>query len=1759
MNSLGVGDGAGINIDLSVEFFSKLTNIELSKGSFGIGNFFMPANTKSINKCKELISYNLRANGLQIKLWRKLPTDAEAVNKSSLAEQQDIYQFIILKPDNISCEKFESKLNTSLLSINKTIYYEKIYSGLFPLSLSSKVQVLKGRLNSGEVIRYFKDLSNTDMKISMLFFHTRFSTNTAPATSMAQPFQFIAHNGELNTDKKNRLSEDAIAKCNKSLFLMPEGQSDSSRLDQTVFRRIHEDKLDIVKAIVAMMPPAWENNQPYSDNVKAMLEYFSLYEEKNDGPAALIFSDGNKIGARLDRLGLRPLRSIETDKYIAVMSEAGQIKFPNDKIVSLGRIKAGGMIYYDHNEKKLFKNNEILENLSNELDYKEILEKSIIRINSLQQEKHNIVTYGKEDNTINYYIAYYINHESFKFLLDPMIQNGLEKISAMGYGVATNALYSYEGGISKYFSQRFAQVTNPPLDSLRETDGMTLRVSIGAKPNFTDNKHKQIVLKSPILKKDQLAAIKQQEEIKVISIQCVYNINLYSDTKNENSLKKAIKEISQKIVKKAKENYGLIILSDTAVSKTKAAIPIQLIIAACNQSLIENRARFNSSLIVESGQIISTHDLCTALGFGASAVMPISVYSRITQLYDENEAENRFELYKKAAHKSLLKIMGKFGICTIESYIGGEFFESNFLDTNEGYLKEIFPNINSPVGGAQFRDISNNSKFWHSKSIHFNDQELPKLGLFKERSDSAGHSFGIVSVREFENLTKENISYSNEKEFQKVSLPWIKDDGIDHFDFKRELKLRKLSEDEINSFRMTKKYKDFCLNIYNERNERPVALRDILSLPIDVNDTNNSESFRKLFSKIDVNGSKYISLKNLSLSRIDNKFYSIKIRNAISLKALEAYFNEDFPELCAQINNDCILVRNSDKFQPIFDKFISQKKAIPIDEVQPAHKITRTFASGAMSHGALMLEAHKQVSLGTNMVGAMSNSGEGGESYSRLNSIYSSKIKQVASGRFGIWTGYLADPSVEEIEIKIAQGAKPGEGGQLPAKKVDVQIASARGGTPGIELVSPPPHHDTYSIEDLAQLIHDCKATRAKVIVKLVSSEGIGTIAVGVAKAGADIINVAGNTGGTGAAAVTSLKNTGRSAEIGVAEVHQALTSNRIRDKVLLRASGAHQTGLDVIKSAILGADSFEFGTTALMMIGCVMAKNCNVACPAGLTTNPEIFTGDGRNLAQYYLNVAHEVRDILSWLGFKSLKAIRGKISLLHLIKHKNIVGKLNMRKLLNEEFSKPIKSPIYVEASFRIDDYILDDVKKYIMSNNTDNIIFDGNDFSLTNNDKSVGGQISCDIERLLNYETYPKNKRVLIDDRGRKFLSQDSIIIRTKDSAGQSYGAFCTDGLRFEHTGICNDGVAKSMCGGKIIVNSPSKIRYSRGNNVLVGNFALFGATGGQLFINGEAGDRFGIRNTGALAVVEGVGEYCCEYMINGTIVNLGECGIGFGNGMSGGISYQYDPEGNFKDLYSKDSVKLIYYSDEKYTQSQLDILKTIIEKHHLYTKSETARKIIDNWNTEKAKFIIIMPNALYEQQSSASLLENLSSSEMINELSNFMSKLVIRKFRNSWSKNDNNHTEDSSVFRLNSSEMYELLTNYAILDSSFNLASKKLKNKGYKNNNVLTEQYAKHLILESDFDLVAKIAKDVYSSLELFSKEQLSALLAHKRITDYKNALKIRDIYDIQAPGMTSWIMYNDYINQKILNTIPRWEKSLSINLTHAVFESYKKAV
>lgn len=675
---------------------------------------------------------------MDVLLWRDVEITSSALNDKSAAAQLAIRQVVFSKPASVSSQDaFEALIHEALEEIEYPAFTEPELEGLYPLSMSSRTQVYKGRLNSWEVVPYFNDLSHPEHRIHTLFFHTRFSTNTAPNPMFAQPFRRMAHNGELNTDRKNRLSEDAIARSHNKTVIFPKGQSDSARLDQTMARRVIEDQLAIDTAALAMMPPAWENDDKLSPEVRDMLEYFSLYEEKNDGPAALIFGDGVKVGARLDRLGLRPLRSVETNDYLAVMSEAGQIDFPPASVIKRGRIEAGGMIVFDHATQTIELTNEVLERLASVENYSALLEEARVELSELPETSIADLEDSSPLNLSARHVAYSMNQESFKFMLDPMLQTGMEKISAMGYGLAPNALTKDEGGMSRYFSQRFAQVTNPPLDSIREADGMTLRVSLGRKPNFSEGDTKQLVLRSPILQPQQLAQIYQQKALRVETVETVFAPDFTDREQNEANIKEALERVCSHVEALARSNWDVIVLTDRGISHDQAALPAMLVIAAANQRLIQQGLRFNSSLVFETGQASSTHDIACLLGFGASAVCPLTVFHRAQELFGDNQAIAKgLNNFQKAVEKALMKTMGKFGLCTAESYIGGEFFEANFIDTQDPDLARIFPNIHSPVGGARFRDIAASAAEWHQR-VHKvqSENEIPLLGLFKERNE----------------------------------------------------------------------------------------------------------------------------------------------------------------------------------------------------------------------------------------------------------------------------------------------------------------------------------------------------------------------------------------------------------------------------------------------------------------------------------------------------------------------------------------------------------------------------------------------------------------------------------------------------------------------------------------------------------------------------------------------------------------------------------------------------------------------------------------------------------------------------------------------------------------------------------------------------------------------------------------------------------------------------------------------------------------
>ncbi|MBT1680536.1 glutamate synthase-related protein [Curtobacterium aurantiacum] len=1767
----GVGDGAGVSIDLSVEFFSAITGEQLRAGHFGVANCFVPSSDGADGaderaRAEQTVTDAIAAEGFELLLIRDVPVDHSVARPEAEQYQLPIVQWVFRAPSDWERTEVDAAANRALLAIEAVSYGEAAaaraeHAALYPLSLSARTQILKGRLNSGEVIGYFTDLRDPRHSVRTLYFHTRFSTNTEPHPTMAQPFRLMAHNGELNTDRKNRLSDEALARARTRSIVRPPGQSDSSRLDQTLQSRVFDDGLEIVEAVVSLMPPAWENDRTLTPDVRDMLEYFSLYEEKNDGPAAVIFSDGDVVGARLDRLGLRPLRSVETAEYLMVSSEAGQVEFAADEVVHRGRIEAGGMLVVDHRTGTRMRTGEVLHMLAARRDYGTLLDAARVNLDDVPAPDYERTTttlgYDGDLSLAGRYVAYSLNQESFRFMLDPMLQNGSERISAMGYGNAINALSDTEGGMAKYFSQRFAQVTNPPLDSIREADGMSMRVALGAKPDGTGTTGRQLVVQSPILGHLDMVRLRDQDIVPLERFDMLYVPVPTDEQANADAMRGALDALCDAIEAFAARGGGIAVVTDREVSSTHAPLPVILAVAAVNQRLIETGLRLRVSVVAESGQLPSSHHVATALGFGAAAVYSLSARLRAEEKYPAAPApageltatDLALKQFRKAAEKALAKTMGRVGLCTAESYIGGEFFEPNYLDTGDDVLARIFPHMQAPVGGVGFARIAQAATDWHERARSVaSEGQVPLLGLFKERSDGAGHSFGVASVRGFGGMTEERPAFERSGDSDALRLLTLGqlDDSFGITDAAyRNTGYDRLSDAEIDAHRITPGYVTFLQTTHDERSRRPAALRDVLALPADVTGIDTAEDFARELGRFSTSGNASVTVRGLSGSRPADdqdlpggtERFRLELTSTGTTGALRHRALADGLALLhpGQIDIDAVddtrvTLRATGAAVALLALLQSAPASVELDEVQPAHEITRTLASGAMSHGALVATAHEAVAHGTNMVGGMSNSGEGGEHHSRYGTIRGSRIKQFASGRFGIWAGYLADPMLEELEIKIGQGAKPGEGGQLPAPKVTVDIAAARGGTPGVELISPPPHHDTYSIEDLAQLIHDCKAARVRVIVKLVSSEGIGTIAVGVAKAGADVINVAGNTGGTGAAAVTSLKYAGRSAEIGVSEVHQALVANGLRQKVTLRCSGAHQTGSDVVTSALLGGDSFEFGTTALMMLGCVMAKNCNVKCPAGLTTNAEAFEGDPRALAQYLLNIAHDVRQILARLGLRSLREARGRTDLLQLLDHPASVGRLDARALLAQVPEKIVADPEYLEKDFHTDDALLERVRTALVDHAQEHVLVHG--VLLGNADKSVGGQLGIDLERLLNHELGAEDVQglpaVTTDDRGRRRLVDGAVTIRTQGSAGQSYGVFNNDGVVLEHTGTANDGVGKSQSGGRIIVRAPGGGSAEQGGNVLVGNFALFGATGGRTFVEGEAGDRFAVRNSGATAVVEGLGDFGCEYMTGGAVFNLGSFGKGLGNGMSGGFLYQYDPSGQVADRASTDSLLVFPVTDTERGAFHEDAARLLLEWHLEATGSALAERLLAEWDTARAHVYVGMPRALLLTQDAGAILAAATRPELLDELATSIATDKLRAFKLDY--RDQRTVLDGRAPALGDQgeDMFSLLSSYTVLGVAQDVALERVPGALGAADPRIAEA-VKNLVLTEDFSVRQRVVKYLRGTLDRFADDQLATLIAIKRLDDYKRALTQRNNRSMDAPGTTGWIMHQNAKN------------------------------
>ncbi|MEM9138610.1 MAG: glutamate synthase central domain-containing protein, partial [Pseudomonadota bacterium] len=983
MSSEGVGDGAGISVDLSLGFFSKLAGRPLEAGAFGVGNFFLPSDPSQYERAAELVNTCLTEAGFEILLVRDLPVNEGAILPRAVKWQLPIRQWVFTAPDELRDAALDSRIHAALLEIEATAYTDAALDGLYPLSLSARTQVFKGRLNSWEIIPYFECLSDSDHAVRTLYFHTRFSTNTDPHPTMAQPFRLMAHNGELNTDKKNRLSEAAIALARNKAIVRPKGQSDSCRLDQTLNGRVYDEGLDLVTAVVAMMPPAWENDTTLSPEVRAMLEFFSLSEEKNDGPAALIFGDGTIIGARLDRLGLRPLRSVETDEYLAVMSEAGQISFPPEDVTRRGRVEAGGMIYFDHSKKEVIETKKALELLAERHDYPALLAQAQVNIDDLTappdaDPKVAATRYFGDLETPARYVGYTHNQESFKFLMDPMLQSGAEKVSAMGYGNAINALSDNEGGVAKYFSQRFAQVTNPPLDSIREADGMTLRVALGEKPHLGQSRSRQIVVNSPVLRMSDMLKIKAQNDTPWDRFDTLF-APVFGDAKaNEAALVDAIDAVANDVVAFARDKGGIAILTDRHISREMAAMPMTLAVSAINQRLIEEGLRFKVSLVVESGQISSSHHIACALGFGGAAVYPLAVRLRAEELFGDDATEAYYN-FQKAAEKALMKTMGKVGLCTVESYSGGEFFEPNFLDTNDPVLAKYFPNMKTPVGGVGFKTIAQSAADWHERALKIEGSaDIPILGLFKERSEGAGHSYGTTAVRGFVDLTEEPISFAEAEgesdPFRLLTLRQMDDAfGIDEKGYVNT-SFDALTPDQINGFKITSGYRAFSQMMHEERHKRPAALRDVLEFPADISFLDSVADIKKEMMLFNRAGNRDFVIRGLDVEELGGDEYLMRLTGpkAKDLGRLDALaeslvlrFGDDVEG--HYITKGALKVAVKGMALDYISRLRPAPDRIPLADVQPAAEITPCLTSGAMSHGALVATAHEAVAHGTNM------------------------------------------------------------------------------------------------------------------------------------------------------------------------------------------------------------------------------------------------------------------------------------------------------------------------------------------------------------------------------------------------------------------------------------------------------------------------------------------------------------------------------------------------------------------------------------------------------------------------------------------------------------------------------------------------------------------------------------------------------------------------------------------------------------------------
>lgn len=1410
------GDGAGIMLQIPHEFI-LLQGIPVpEKGKYGTGLVFLPKDEALQQDILSIMIEEIEREGLSLMHLRNVPTNPDCLGETALATEPDIKQLFVTGVTDNRVPYFERTLYLIRKRIERRVKNKDFYI----CSLSSKNIVYKGMLSSLQLRQYFPDLTNNYFTSGLALVHSRFSTNTFPTWSLAQPFRLLCHNGEINTIRGNRgwmqaresvLSSEALGNIKDISPIIQPGMSDSASLDN-VFEFFVMSGLSLPHAMALMVPESFNDKNPISEDLKAFYEYHSILMEPWDGPAALLFSDGRYAGGMLDRNGLRPARyTITRNDMMVVASEVGVMDFEPSEIAEKGRLQPGKILLIDTQEGKIYYDGEIKERLAAEHPYRQWLSTNRIQLEKLKSGRK---VSNAVDDLVRHELMFGFGEEDIENTIIPMCVNGQEPTASMGNDTPLAVLSDRPQVFFNYFRQQFAQVTNPAIDSIRENLVMSLTEYIGRvgtgilSPDETNCK--MVRLPHPILNNTQLDIICN---IRYKGFNTVKLPILFECSKGEDGLREALDDLCKQAERSVDDGYNYIILTDRDIDETHAAIPSLLAVSAVHHYLISVGKRVQTALIVESGEIRETMHAALLLGYGASALCPYMTFAILDDLVKRGKVQENYETaeanYIKAVKKALLKIMAKMGISTIRSYRGAKIFES--IGLSESLLKTYFGTETSTIGGIGLETIARDAIAMHDAGFSKNvcTDFLPNLGLFHYRKDGIKHAWNPETISTLQLATRTG-SYEKYKEFTRLV-------------------------DEKDS---------------------PIFIRD---------------------------------------------FFDFK------------------------------------------------RNPIDIDKVEPVESIVKHFVAGAMSFGALSREAHEAIALAMNKLGTRSNTGEGGEDNERFHATVdgislSSKTKQIASGRFGVTTEYLVN--AEELQIKVAQGAKPGEGGQLPGFKVNEIIAKTRHSIPGISLISPPPHHDIYSIEDLAQLIFDLKNVnpKAAISVKLVAESGVGTIAAGVAKAKADLIVISGAEGGTGASPASSMRFAGISPEIGISETQQTLVKNGLRGQVRLQVDGQLKTGRDVIIMALLGAEEFGFGTLTLIVLGCVMMRKCNLnTCPLGVTTqNPELrkhFIGKYEYLVNYFTFLAREVREYLAEMGYTRLDDIVGHTELI--VKKATEKGSkpsmLDFTRLLNRESGNcslyHTTAQIH-DLSNILDRQIISSAQKAIQDKEEVNL-----DYTIKNTDRAAGTMLSG----------------LIAEKYGEEGLPDSTINVKFKGSAGQSFGAFLVKGVSFKLEGETNDYFAKGLSGGRIAILPPVRSNFEAEDNIIAGNTGLYGATSGELYINGKVGERFAVRNSGAIAVIEGAGDHCCEYMTGGRVVVLGETGRNFAAGMSGGVAYVWDKNHNFDYFCNMDMVEINLVDESNYRKE----LHELIRQHYLYTGSKLARTMLDDWNHYVEDFVQVVP--------------------------------------------------------------------------------------------------------------------------------------------------------------------------------------------------------